>query len=91
MTSQPALITGDVVQSGGQPIVGARVLFVDAPVAVPDIAALTDAAGRFTLAAARAGTYTIEIVAEGFQGQRVSVAVGAGERKRVTVELPPAP
>jgi hypothetical protein len=86
VTSQPALITGGVSQSGG-----ARVLFANAPGAVPDIAALTDASGRFTLAAPWAGTYTIEVAAEGFRSQRVSVTVVAGENRELAVELQPAP
>ena len=74
-----------------QPVAGARVLFVNAPGAVPDIAALTDASGRFTLAAPWAGTYTIEVAAEGFRNQRASVTVSAGEGRELTVELQPAP
>ena len=90
MTSQPALISGGVSQSDGQPVGGARVLFVNAPGSVPDIAALTDASGRFTLAAPWAGTYTIEVAAEGFRSQRISVAIGGGENRELTVELQPA-
>jgi hypothetical protein len=91
VTSQPALITGGVSQSGGQPVAGARVLFANAPGAVPDIAALTDASGRFTLAAPWAGTYTIAVAAEGFRSQQVSVTVSAGENRELAVELQPAP
>lgn len=91
MAVQPALITGRVTHNGGQPVAGARVLFVNAPGAVPDIAALTDASGRVTLAAPWAGTYTIEVAAEGFRSQRASVTVSAGENRELTVELQPAP
>lgn len=89
MTAPPALITVRVVGNGGQPVEGARVMFVNAPGAVPDIAALTDGAGRFTLSAPWAGAYTLEIAADGYQNQRVSATVGRGETRELIVELQP--
>ena len=90
MTSQPALITGRVSQSGGQPIAGARVLFASGPVALPDIAALTDGTGRFTMTAPAPGDYTLEVVADGFQSQRISTTVAMGEaRELLSIELQP--
>jgi hypothetical protein len=90
MTSQPALIAGRVLQSGGRPIAGARVLFTSGPVALPDIAALTDDTGRFSLAAPWPGDYVLEVVADGFHSQRVSTSVGTRETREVNVELEPA-
>jgi Carboxypeptidase regulatory-like domain len=94
MTSQPALIKGRVRQSGGQPIAGARVLFASAPGAVPDIAALTDDTGYFSLSAPWAGDYALEVVADGFQSQRIAATVAAGGTRdldELNVELQPAP
>jgi hypothetical protein len=89
MASRSALITGRVFESGGQPIQGARVLFVNAPEPVPDIAALTDASGCFTLAAPWAGAYTVQVAADGFRSQQVNVTLGAGEKSELSIELRP--
>ena len=94
MTSQPALITGRVSQSGGQPIAGARVLYTSGPAALPDIAALTDSTGRFSLAAPWPGDYVLEVVADGFHSQRMTATVAAGDTRELTelnVELQPVP
>ena len=91
MTPQPALITGRVAQIGGQPIAGARVLFASGPGALPDIAALTDGAGRFSLAAPWPGEYTLEFVADGFHIQRVSTSVGTRETRELNVEMQSVP
>jgi Carboxypeptidase regulatory-like domain len=90
MRPEPALITGRVSRSDGQPIAGARVLFASGPGALPDIAALTDGTGRFALAAPLPGDYTLEVVADGFQSQRISATVSAGDtREQLNVELRP--
>ncbi len=91
MTPEPALITGLVLSSGGQPIAGARVLFASGPGALPDIAALTDGTGRFTLAAPWPGDYTLEVVADGFHSQRVNTSLGTRETRELNVELQPVP
>lgn len=91
MTPEPALITGLVSGSGGQPIAGARVLFASGPGALPDIAALTDGTGRFTLAAPWPGDYTLEVVADGFHSRRVSTSLGTRETRELNVELQPVP
>lgn len=91
MTPEPALITGRVLRSGGQPIAGARVLFASGPGALPDIAALTDGTGRFTLAAPWPGDYTLEVVADGFHSQRVNTSLGTRETRELNVELQPVP
>lgn len=91
MAPEPALITGRVSNSNGQPIAGARVLFASGPGALPDIAALTDGTGRFTVAAPWPGDYTLEVVADGFHIQRVSTSVGTRETRELTIELQPMP
>lgn len=65
---------GGVVRDGeGRPVAGARVYVVDAPAAVPDIAALTDDGGRFAIGTGPAGRYVVEAAAEGWQPERATV------------------
>jgi protocatechuate 3,4-dioxygenase beta subunit len=90
MASQPALISGRVVETSGKPVANARVLFVSAPQPLPDIAAVTDQTGRFSLAAPAPGAYTIELAADGFQSKRITVAIVGSEAKDLRVELQPA-
>ncbi|MDG4865864.1 carboxypeptidase-like regulatory domain-containing protein, partial [Streptomyces sp. T-3] len=52
-------ITGVVRDASGAPVAGAHVLFTAGPVALPDIAALTDGGGGFSLAAPVPGEYRI--------------------------------
>jgi hypothetical protein len=83
----PSLISGIVSDVSGRPLAGARVSFTAGPVSLPDIAALTDSRGSFTLTAPAPGSYEIEAVAEGFVSKRVSVAVSAGRPARVELVL----
>jgi protocatechuate 3,4-dioxygenase beta subunit len=70
-------ICGTVVDASGNPVMGARVYVVTAPGAVPDVAALTGADGRFTLSAARPGTYEIACQADARGSAAATVEVGA--------------
>ena len=58
----------------------ARVSFVAGPTALPDIAALTDIRGAFTLSAPVPGAYTIQCVADGYAPKAIQVSVGSGQR-----------
>jgi hypothetical protein len=55
----PSVISGTVIDARGQPVGGARVFIAEAPVPVPDIAALTGENGRFTLTAPAPGRYVV--------------------------------
>ena len=55
--------------------------------ALPDIAALTDSRGAFTLSAPVAGDYTIQCVADGHAPQSITVSVGSGQRVEVRCRL----
>jgi hypothetical protein len=90
MAAQPGLITGRVVETGGNPVANARVFFVSAPQALFDIAALTDQNGGFSLAAPAPGAYTIEFAADGFENKRADVSIAGSEVKELKVELQPA-
>lgn len=68
MSTNPSTICGVVVDARGNPVEEARVYFVEGPVPLPDIAALTDSSGRFALSAPVPGTYLIGVASEGPAG-----------------------
>lgn len=84
-----APIAGTVVDARGRPVHGARVFLVRAPVPVPDIAALTDAEGRFSLGAPAPGTYAVGAAGDGGSVEE-RVEVGA-EGAEVVLRLGGAP
>ncbi|GAA0484126.1 carboxypeptidase-like regulatory domain-containing protein [Streptomyces sp. NPDC046215] len=59
MSAPAGVISGVVRDAAGDPVAGARVAFTDGPRPLPDIAALTDGEGHFSLAAPAEGTYTL--------------------------------
>lgn len=61
-------ITGVVRDASGTPVTGAHVLFTSGPRPLPDIAALTDTEGRFSLTAPTAGDYTLTCRADPLMG-----------------------
>jgi hypothetical protein len=81
------VISGVVRSADGNPVEQARVYFASGPVALPDIAALTDAQGSFSLAAPAAGTYRLECVAEGFAPAEATVEVRPGQDSKVELGL----
>ena len=76
-----------MVDSSGRPIAGARVYFASAPVAVPDIAALTDPDGGFVMSAPQAGEYTVGASAEGFAPASTRVTASPGRESTVRLVL----
>lgn len=87
MADNPGLISGVVRDRGGEPVPGARVYFKDGPVPLPDIAAMTDERGAFSLPAPAAGTYKIECSADRFDPRTVTVKVAAGKKVKLDVRL----
>lgn len=67
----------------GQPLAGALVVLEDV-----SIRAVTDAAGRFSLAPVAPGTHTVVVSYLGRQTQRHTVTVRAGEAASVAVAVP---
>ncbi|MEV0323259.1 carboxypeptidase-like regulatory domain-containing protein [Streptomyces sp. NPDC050658] len=61
-------IAGVVQDADGAPVAGAHVLFTDGPAPLPDIAAVTDTEGRFSLGAPIAGAYTLTCRADPLMG-----------------------
>jgi len=77
-------ISGAVVDASGKPVRGARVYIAMAPGPVPDVAALTDRDGRFSLGAGRPGVYEIACSTDSLGGASATVEVG---ERGATVEL----
>ena len=88
MSVQPKLITGRVLDGEAKPLAEVRVFFAGGPVPLQDIAALTGADGRFSLAAPVPGKYRIQFVADNFKTQTVEVDVegGHGATQEITLE-----
>ena len=83
------LIRGTVIDPSGTPVEWASVWFAAGTQPTPDIAALTDAAGRFTLTAPGPGAYRIGCRAEGYEPIEVEVDVGTKDVE-LTITLPVA-
>jgi len=83
------MISGHVRDRNGRPLALARVYVVSGPGAFPDVAALTDEQGAFTLPASGAGTYTIESSLEGFASAQTTVQLAGDGEARVEISLPP--
>jgi hypothetical protein len=89
MSNNPPVISGVVVDAQGNPVAEASVYFVEGPVSLPDIAALTDSSGRFALSAPVSGTYQLQVASEGpagFVKEATTVEVGE-ERVRRLLEV----
>lgn len=79
-------IDGTVTDPSGRPVAGAVVALTAAPAPVPDIAALTDGGGRFSLEVPVPGDYRVSI--RGVESAtEVTIAVGPHDT-RAAIELP---
>jgi hypothetical protein len=84
--AQPLMITGIVTDPSGRPVPGAGVLLTEAPVPVPDIAALTGPDGRFSIIVPETGDYRVAVHAQRASAD-VAVTVTGGDSE-IAVELP---
>ena len=82
-----AVIFGVVRDPDGNPVGGARIVYASAPVAMPDIAALTGSDGGFVLSAPAPGLYVLGCYAEGYSSASVSTHVAGAETVRVQITL----
>lgn len=87
MTRQTMVISGKVAGVSGDPIVGARVCLIDGPVALPDIAALTNDQGAFSLSAPAAGGYRLKCFADDLRPVEVDVVVEQGFNQEINIQL----
>jgi hypothetical protein len=85
MASNTHLVSGMVLDPKGRPVKAATVYFASGPGQFPDIAALTDDHGRFSLAAPSPGSYVIECSADGYAPTTVRLRVS--EEKETTLEI----
>lgn len=81
------VISGTVVDSKGQPLANARVYFTSGPVSLPEIAAMTDDSGNFSLTAPAPGKYVIESAADEFGTQSTSVNVKGDKPINIKLQL----
>jgi hypothetical protein len=88
MSNKSPVIAGMVGDAKGNPIKGARVYFVEGPVPLPDIAALTDDSGHFALSAPVSGTYQLGVASEGSAGLvQETTTVEVGEDRGTDLEV----
>jgi len=87
MTRNQSVISGVVRDPQGQSVTEARVYFIAGPAPFPEIAALTDSSGKFSLSAPAAGIYQIECAADGFASTVVTVNVTSGQDAQVEIRL----
>lgn len=78
MTPSTPVIAGVVRDGKGDPVDAARVYVVDAPVSLPDIAALTSPDGAFSIGVPVTGRYTVEATAQGWAPVRATVDATPG-------------
>ena len=87
MAGSPSVISGVVHDQRGSPVTSARVYFTDGPVPLPDVAALTDSAGAFSLTAPAPGKYVIECATDEYAAKSQSVTVLGGQPARLEIQL----
>jgi hypothetical protein len=87
MAAQPIIVAGVVRGPAGEQVPEARVFIARGPVPVPDIAALTDAEGRFTLSLPVRGSYEVACVAEGYAPSSTTIEVADDRDLRVELRL----
>lgn len=83
----PSVISGVVRGPDGRPIANARVYFTSGPVPLPEIAAITDAKGEFSLTAPAPGDYVIEGTADEFKPRSSKVKVKGSAPVRLELPL----
>jgi hypothetical protein len=86
MSASSHLIEGRVVDAAGAPVPMASVYFVEGPVPLPDIAALTGPDGAFRLSVPGAGAYTLGVRGDGYTPAAVAVEVG-GARPKAALDV----
>jgi hypothetical protein len=80
------LVGGVVRDAAGAPIALARVSFTAGPAPLPDVAALTDAAGHFAITAPQPGRYEVTAFTDDGGSAAASVDVQATDvQLRLTV------
>ena len=80
-------IDGRVIDASGHPVPEVSITVQDGPGSFPDLAALTDAEGRFTLHGLSAGRFTLRLVPPEGEAVDRMVQVANGAKERVVLRL----
>jgi hypothetical protein len=91
MAQTPGIISGVVQDENGRAVALARVYFISAPVALPDVAMLTGDDGTFRLAAPAQGVYRIGVAADGYAPASATATVKDGREVALRLQLNRAP
>jgi hypothetical protein len=81
------VISGVVRDPQRNPIPGARIAFTTAPVSLPDIAALSDNNGRFTISVPVPGRYTIQCNTDRFPPALITVEIIDTQEVKLEIQL----
>ncbi len=85
ISAQQATIMGGVTGSNGEPLIGANIIIESTTTGTA-----TDLDGRYRLTNLRSGDYTLIFSYVGYQSQKISVSISAGESKELNVRLLPS-
>lgn len=80
------MLAGTIVERIGEPVAGASIVVAKAPVAVPDIALLSAADGKFALDAPLSGTYRL-VIRAGERRKEVELDVPLAGEVGIRIEL----
>ena len=75
------------VDDDGAPVAEARILVLDSPAPMPDVALLTGPDGSFVLGAPAPGTYRLAVHADGYDGAEATVEVQGDRPANVRLRL----
>jgi hypothetical protein len=81
------IISGAVFAPDGTPVPLARVYFVRGPAPMSDIAALTDADGKFKLSVSAAGAYVLECTSEEYAPKQIRLEVTGQSEIHLAISL----
>ena len=81
------MIQGTAVDDDGAPVADARVVVLDSPRPVPDVALLTGPDGSFVLGVPAPGTYRLAVHADGYEGAEATVEVPGDRPATVRLRL----
>jgi hypothetical protein len=81
------VIQGTAVDDDGAPVAEARVVVLDGPAPMPDVALLTGPDGSFVLGTPAPGTYRLAVHADGFDSVEATVDVQSDRPAAVLFRL----
>lgn len=82
-----SVISGTVRGPDSKPVAGARVYFTEGPVSFPEIAAITDEGGAYSLTAPAPGKWAVACATDDFATKTSSVSVSGGKPVRLDFQL----